>query len=327
VSGYLFPFSIMMRDYLLAHGHDVTFDPSGAVDIALCVAAMPAPEAVDSLKRRGAQIVHRLDGRYRSIVKRYDADQEARQINALANWTVFQSEYVKIHTTTTVETLFGPEPPICRSPERSSIIYNGVNRTVFSDTGPRRPFPNKVNVLHVAITAGIRKGTSQVLEMAALVERNPDIHFHFVGNQDKDLVSGHIIAGNHLGNVSHVAPILDQFELASYIRSCQVLFFPSRNDYCPNTVIESMSCGLPILYDDSGGTRELITDGVVNAGVAILPENPLNSLATVIEHRTTLGRNAISLVNRRFTSDRIGAQYVELFEKLLSGEAAETSVN
>ena len=31
-------------------------------------------------------------------------------------------------------------------------------------------------------------------------------------------------------------------------------------DPCPNTVIEAMSCGLPILYSDSGGLPEIIGD-------------------------------------------------------------------
>ena len=32
-------------------------------------------------------------------------------------------------------------------------------------------------------------------------------------------------------------------------------------DPCPNSVIEAMSCGLPILYSNSGGLPELVNNG------------------------------------------------------------------
>ena len=31
-------------------------------------------------------------------------------------------------------------------------------------------------------------------------------------------------------------------------------------DPCPNSVIEAMSCGLPILYSNSGGLPELVNN-------------------------------------------------------------------
>ena len=37
-------------------------------------------------------------------------------------------------------------------------------------------------------------------------------------------------------------------------------------DPCPNTVIEALSCGLPILYSASGGVPEIVGNG---CGVAL----------------------------------------------------------
>ena len=49
-------------------------------------------------------------------------------------------------------------------------------------------------------------------------------------------------------------------------------------DPCPNVVIEAMSCGLPILYSNSGGIPELVTN---NCGVSLdLPKSNINNLST-----------------------------------------------
>ena len=37
-------------------------------------------------------------------------------------------------------------------------------------------------------------------------------------------------------------------------------------DPCPNAVIEALSCGLPVIYSNSGGTPELVGN---NAGIGL----------------------------------------------------------
>jgi glycosyltransferase involved in cell wall biosynthesis/SAM-dependent methyltransferase len=316
--GYIFPFSLMMKNYLTSKGHHVTLDAGETVDIALCIAFKPTYEQVKALKYRGARIVHRLDGRVRSIVKAYDQDEEVRKINKLADWTVFQSEYVKRHTTLPETTIFGIEAPICTNIENSSIIYNGVDRSIFNEVGDRFTLKGKINILHVAITGGIRKGAKYVFKIAEHLKNNPDIHFYLIGNQDKDLSCGHLIGSGEYPNVTHLGPILDQRLLAKYMRSCQVLLFPSVDDYCPNVVIEAMSCGLPVWYHNSGGTPELVRRGRHVGGVPITPENDIQPLYVLINDLDDFRKGAIEIVRENFTSDIIGQQYLELFERLLA---------
>jgi glycosyltransferase involved in cell wall biosynthesis/SAM-dependent methyltransferase len=318
--GYIFPFSLMMDRYLRDHGHVVTFDPSSPSDIALCIAFKPAFEQAQQIRERGGRIVHRLDGRVRSIVKLYDKDDDVRRVNEIADWTIFQSEYVKRHTTLPERTIFGVEAPVCGNTERSSVIYNGVDRRVFHEGGSRVPLRGEIRILHVAISGGVRKGARYLLRIAEHLRNNPDIHFYLIGHQDRDLSCGHLIASGIYPNVTHLGPILDQPELAKYMRSCDVLLFPSVDDYCPNTVLEAMSCGLPVWYHDSGGTPELVRRGQLAAGVPITPENDIQPLQVLLHHLDDFRHDAISIVEKHFTSEMVGRQYLDLFEGLLASQ-------
>ena len=42
-------------------------------------------------------------------------------------------------------------------------------------------------------------------------------------------------------------------------------------DPCPNTVIEAMSCGLPVLYSNSGGLRDIVSQ---DCGIGLRVEIP-----------------------------------------------------
>ncbi|MDG1143882.1 MAG: glycosyltransferase family 4 protein [Burkholderiales bacterium] len=54
-------------------------------------------------------------------------------------------------------------------------------------------------------------------------------------------------------------------------RDADVYVMTKYQDPCPNTVIEAMSCGLPVLYSASGGVPELVGD---DAGIAMtVPED------------------------------------------------------
>ncbi|OGV58790.1 MAG: hypothetical protein A2X49_15400 [Lentisphaerae bacterium GWF2_52_8] len=171
--------------------------------------------------------------------------------------------------------------------------------------------------MHVAITAGIRKGAKYVLKVAELLKNNPEFHFYLIGNQHNDMSCGHLITGNFFNNVTHLGPVLDQVELAKYMRSSDVLIFPSESDYCPNTVLEAMASGLPVWYHNSGGTPELVRRDKYLGGVPMTPENDIQPLHVLIENLADFRRDALSLTEKYFDSEIAGGQYLDLFKKLL----------
>lgn len=318
-SSHVFPFVRSMLTYLEREGIPFTTTPNDGETVAVGIQWDPGIDVVRSLLARGVKYVHRLDGRAKAVVKVYEKDDENREINRIADWTVFQSRYVRSHTTKPCETIFGVEPAIALSPEKGSVIYNGVDRAVFREDGLKEPLPGAAdfNILHVAFTHGVRKGVGDVVAAARLLSGNPRIRFYCVGRQEQDLAFGHEL--KKLPNVTCMGVIVDRERLASIMRACHVLMFPSRNDYCPNTVLEAMSCGLPVWYHPSGGTPELVRDADFAAGVPMDENNPIYPLHVIREFHREFSARAVEMVKSRFTLEHMGRAYVELFRALQEG--------
>lgn len=52
-------------------------------------------------------------------------------------------------------------------------------------------------------------------------------------------------------------------DLPAYLSEADVMIHPRLGDWCPNTVIESMACGVPVVCGSWGGASELVGDGGV----------------------------------------------------------------
>ena len=54
---------------------------------------------------------------------------------------------------------------------------------------------------------------------------------------------------------------LPQEQLAERMKKCDIFITATENDTCSNSLLEALSCGLPVIGFDSGGTTELISSG------------------------------------------------------------------
>lgn len=265
-------------------------------------------------KNPKAKLVHRLDDRYRHLCKVYGYDETVKWINNRAYATVCQTEYGKSLYTSGVKSIFGMEPPM--QVENDTIIFNGVDREVFNDKGPKVSLEGKYKILHVATTGMPRKGLGKVLEFAWLLRNNPEIQFYLIGRQIDDPVYGYEI--KKFSNVHYVGQIEDRHELASYYRGGDVLLFPTIEDCSPNVVLEAMSCGLPVVAANSGGTPELILKEDVHGGILINERNPLYALKEVLAHLDLFSERAIDLVKKYHDKEVMGRNYLLLFKSLFN---------
>lgn len=69
-------------------------------------------------------------------------------------------------------------------------------------------------------------------------------------------------------------------EVAEHLRLADVMLFPSLWEGMPNSLLEAMACGIPVIASDAGAIPEVVTDGVTGM---IVPRTHLHLLAQRIE--------------------------------------------
>jgi len=118
----------------------------------------------------------------------------------------------------------------------------------------------------------------------------------------------------------------DLNEVSNTLRAADIFLYSHLNPPCPNSVIEAISCGLPVVGFNSGSMSELLffsRDLLAPVSTRIFQEyeefNPL-ALKDKIEYAFN---NIKSLKNRslgyanQYDFNETGSEYVKLFNSLL----------
>ena len=113
----------------------------------------------------------------------------------------------------------------------------------------------------------------------------------------------------------------DDLSLRLAYSAADVFVIPSRQDNLPNTGIEAMACGTPVVAFDVGGMSEIVEHRVTG----YLAE-PFNSKDLALGIEWTLSENELDLLSIRcraraeqfFNYDLIGKKYKKLYEKVFA---------
>ena len=215
-------------------------------------------------KRRGVLVVQRLNGMnwMHRVEKTAPRAFLRAEINNrilafirrhLADHIVYQSDFSQYWW----ERAFGA------APVSHQVTYNGVNLSQFSPTGPETPPNDHYRILLVEghLIGAYARGLAMAVCLAETVKTGSDlpVELMVVGEVSDDLKAQTQTHAPDLwitwkGVVAREAiPAID--------RSAHVLFSSDLNAACPNSVIEALACGLPVLAYDTGALSELVQGG------------------------------------------------------------------
>ena len=138
------------------------------------------------------------------------------------------------------------------SPTPHEVIHNGVP-SVFLHEGERVDYGFRKTLICSA-------GWSAVKRLNCIIEG-----FLEYGNPDVGLV---VLGWGVSERVSHPnIRYLDRVfphEIPRYLRGADAFIHLSWFDSCPNTVVEALACGLPVVCTHNGGTKEIVrTNGII----------------------------------------------------------------
>lgn len=155
-----------------------------------------------------------------------------------------------------------------------------------------------------------RKGMDHLKRALAIVSsEHPDCYLLTVGNGNLD--------SRGLRHI-HLGPLHSDLLLSSFYSTCDVFVCPSLEDNLPNTVLESLACGTPVIAYAIGGMPDMIQDGVNG----LLVEGIGDAAGFAVAVSRVLGKHILVSTSEdlpaafSFTSNRQSDAYLKLYRSL-----------
>jgi L-malate glycosyltransferase len=206
---------------------------------------------------------------------------------------------------------------------RIHVISNGVSLDRFSFEREARPIRTILTV------ANLRKEKAHEVLFAALAQlapHHPALRLRVAGDGPR---AGELRAlAASLGVADRIAFLGHREDVAALLEEADLFVLSSRSEAFPNSVVEAMAAGLPVIAAAVGGLLELVEPG--RTGVLVPPDDPyalasaLDSLIRSPERARLLGEAARAEIAQRYSFDRMVRAFEDLYVSQLqfSSQAA-----
>lgn len=235
-------------------------------------------------------------------------------------------------------------------PERKVVqIYDGVDSSRFiprdgllSTTGESvlearmRPLPKgmpsdflpaneRVVIGTVGRLAAVKNQTLLLRALHQILQRQPDLRERLrciiVGDGPERSELEQTIASLNLQSIVWLAG--DSADVPAWLSYFDVFALPSLAEGIPNTILEAMATGLPVIATAVGGNPELVEHEVTGL---LIPSGDTDALAEAMlrliedpQQRLTMGRVAVARIHETFDWDNTMTAYLQIYDELLYG--------
>jgi glycosyltransferase involved in cell wall biosynthesis len=199
------------------------------------------------IKRRKGIVIQRLDGIYYPTKH----GEQYQKLNApikkiyqqYSDYIIFQSEYSKAQCFH----MFGAKPQ-----EYYSLIVNGVDKNVFYPASDHGISNNRLKFVTTGNFRNIDMIEPLVQALDAL-QKEIDFELTIIGPVPNQNLEKFL----HRSYIHYLGP-KNLKEIANIIRQQHIFLYSHLNPPCPNSIIEAISCGLPVVGFASGAMKELL---------------------------------------------------------------------
>ena len=308
---------LAQRDVLT--GHD-PLDP--AVNAVLVIGGTKKRGELGRAKRKGVRIVQRLNGMNWVHRKRFTGIRHFVRAET-GNW-LLASIRRNLADAVAYQSYFSQtwwNEARGEVHAKGTVIYNGIDLNAYTPDGPEKPPSDHYRVLVVEghLGGGYDQGLESAAKLVKLLNRRMDkpVELAVAGDVPAALKRRVDSAGLEI----HWLGVLKGEEIPALDRSAHMLFSTDINAACPNSVVEALACGLPVVSFDTGALREMVTP---EAGcIAPYGGDPwkldlpdIHALADcaqqILSNQSSYRAGARSRAEQVFSLDTMVAKYLDL---------------
>jgi glycosyltransferase involved in cell wall biosynthesis len=207
---------------------------------------------------------------------------------------------------------------------RAVTVHEGIDLGRVA-AAPQAPLHEELWLPHGAPIVGNvaalvpHKGQRHLVEAAALVVREvPDARFVIAGEGELRGALEHQI--KHLRLEKHVILAGFRPDILSLHKAFDIFVMSSITEGLGTSLLDAMACGRPIVATTAGGMPEVVQDGVT--GILVPPRDHPAMAEAVVRLlkdealRARMGAAGLSLVNARFSAERMVAETLRVYERL-----------
>ena len=181
------------------------------------------------------------------------------------------------------------------------------------------PRPRAITLVHVSNFRPVKRIDDLIYSMCVITKKEPNAQLILVGD------------GPERHNIERLIDKLDlrknilvtgyRSDIPAMMNCADALVLCSETENAPLTILEGMSCGLPVIATNVGGIPEQVQDGYNGFLVPLKHPEMIAEAALKLNSDEKLlakmGENARKTVLERYTKNIVMKQYLEVYESVI----------